>query len=65
MKSHPMRALSTRSLDSAQPLDIHLLLRQSINDRIDAIIRQQPNCPAPASAAVDALLQTVERLGVD
>ena len=65
MKSHPMRGLSTRSLDSAQPLDIHLLLRQSINDRIDAIIRQHPNCPAPASAAVDALLQTVERLGVD
>ncbi|MBM3937894.1 MAG: hypothetical protein FJ333_04465 [Sphingomonadales bacterium] len=63
MKNLPTCGLHTRSLEAAQPVDINALLRESIKDQIDCIIRQHPNCPAPASAAVDALLQTVERVG--
>jgi hypothetical protein len=64
MKNAFTATLFTRSLQPAS-LDINVLLRLSIADRIEQLIEQHPNCPAPASAAVDALLQTAERLGVD
>jgi len=64
MTPFSMGGFSTRSLDAALPVDVHALLRQSIADKIEAIIRQHPSCPAPASYQVDALLLTAERLGV-
>ena len=56
--------LLKRSLQPAQS-DIHALIRQSIAHQIDRIITDHPNCPAHASAEVDLLLQTAERLGGD
>ena len=64
MKNAFTATLFTRSLQPAQS-DIHALIRQSIARQIDGIITDHPNCPADASAEVDRLLQTVERLGVD
>jgi len=58
-----MCGLQTRSLDDAHPASIHALLLQSIDDQIEAIIKQHPSCPPPASYQVDALLLTAERLG--
>jgi len=58
-----MCGLQTRSLDAARPASIHDLLLQSTEDQIEAIIKQHPSCPAPASYQVDALLLTAERLG--
>jgi len=58
-----MCGLQTRSLDAAHPAGIHALLLQSIEDQIEAIIKQHPSCPPPASYQVDALLLTAERLG--
>ena len=53
-----------RSLQPAQ-VDINVLIRQSIARQIDDIITDHPSCPASASAEVDLLLQTDERLGGD
>ena len=53
---------NTRSLDAARPVDIHALLRESIQDQIDGIIQQHPCCPPAISYEVDALIQTAERL---
>jgi len=64
MKPFSIGGLQTRSLDAANPAGIYALLRQSIDDQIEAIIQQHPSCPAPASYQVDALLLTAERLGV-
>jgi hypothetical protein len=64
MKTFSIGGVSTRSLDAALPVDVHALLRQSIDDQIEAIIQQHPICTAPASYQVDALLLTAERLGV-
>jgi len=63
MRPFSIGGFSTRSLDAALPVDVHALLRQSIDDQIEAIIKQHPSCPAPASYQVDALLLTAERLG--
>jgi len=63
MKPFSIGGLQTRSLDAAHPASIHALLLQSIEDQIEAIIKQHPSCPAPASYQVDALLLTAERLG--
>jgi len=63
MKPFSRGGFSTRSLDAALPGDVHALLRQSIADQVEAIIKQHPSCPAPASYQVDALLLTAERLG--
>jgi hypothetical protein len=62
MKNFPMCGLQTRSLEAAQPVDINALLRESIKDHIDCIIREHPSCPRAASYEVDALIQTAERL---
>ena len=64
MKNPVAATLFTRSLQPAQS-DIHALIRQSIDHQIDGIITDHPNCPAHASAEVDLLLQTAERLGGD
>ena len=53
--------LLKRSLQPAQS-DIHALIRQSIEDQIDRIITDHPNCPPAASYEVDALMQTADRL---
>jgi len=63
MKPFSIGGLQTRSLDAALPVDVHALLRQSIDDQIEAIIKQHPSCPPQASYQVDALLLTAERLG--
>jgi len=63
MKTHHMCGLQTRSLNAANPAGIHALLLQSIEDQIEAIIKQHPSCPPPASYQVDALLLTADRLG--
>jgi len=63
MNPFSIGGFSTRSLDAALPVDVHALLRQSIADQIEAIIKQHPSCPPPASYQVDALLLTAERLG--
>jgi hypothetical protein len=62
---YPLRisGFCTRSLDAGDPPDIHSLLRKSIEDQIETIIRQHPSCPPQASYEVDALLLTAERLG--
>ena len=64
MKLALFAALVARSLQPAQS-DIHALIRQSIARQIDGIITDHPNCPADASAEVDRLLQTDERMGGD
>jgi len=64
MKEVIRSTLVARSLQPAQS-DINDLLRASIGDQIDELIDRHPDCPAPASAAVDALLLTSERLGGD
>ena len=64
MKLALFAALVARSLQPAQS-DIHALIRQSIEHQIDGIITDHPSCPASASAEVDLLLQTAERLGGD
>ena len=54
----------TRSLQPAAS-EVNGLLRLSIADQIEHLINLHPECPTQASAEVDALLQTAERLGGD
>jgi len=63
MRPFSIGGFSTRSLDAALPVDVHALLRQSIADRIEAIIQQHPSCPALASYQVKAQNLTAKRLG--
>jgi len=63
MKPFSIGGLQTRSLDAALPVDVHALLRQSIPDQVDAIIKQHPSCPPPASYQVEAQNLTAKRLG--
>jgi len=63
MQNSPISGLHIRSLDAAQPVSINALLRESIKDQIDDIIREYPSCPPAASYEVDSLIQTAERHG--
>lgn len=65
MITQPIAAFFTRSSSAAIPQGINALIRQSIARQIDDIITDHPSCPASASAEVDLLLQTDERLGGD
>ena len=62
MKNLFAATLFTRSLQPACA-DINDLLRLSIADQIERLIDRHPDCPISASAEVDQLLQTDERLG--
>ena len=62
MKNLFAATLFTRSLQPAAA-DINAVLRLSIADQIEHLINLHPECPTQASAEVDALLQTAERLG--
>ena len=62
MKNLFAATLFTRSLQPAHA-DINDLLRLSIADQVERLIDRHPDCPAAASAQVDQLLQTDERLG--
>ena len=64
MKNLFAATLFTRPLQPAAA-DINAVLRLSIAEQIEHLINLHPDCPAPASAEVDALLQTAERLGGD
>ena len=64
MKNPFAATLFTRSLQPAHA-DINDLLRLSIANQIDRLIDRHPDCPAAASAEVDALLLTSDQLGGD
>ena len=64
MKNALAATLLARSLQPAQS-DVNALIRLSIARQISNIIAEHPHCPAHASAEVDLLLQTAERLGGD
>ena len=62
MKNLFAATLFTRSLQPAHA-NINDILRRSIADQIERLIDRYPDCPISASAEVDQLLQTNERLG--
>jgi len=64
MKNLFAATLFARSIQPACT-DINDLLRLSIADQIERVIDRYPDCPISASAEVDQLLQTNERLGGD
>jgi len=64
MKNLFAAKLFARSIQPACA-DINDLLTLSIADQIERVIDRHPDCPISASAEVDQLLQTNERLGGD
>jgi hypothetical protein len=63
MAPFPKCGLSSRSLQPAPK--ITRLLRDAIREQIETIIIREPACPREASAEVDRLLLTLDRIEVE